>query len=81
MAPAANAEAGGLSSRKAGKIAAGDDVPYRKRRIRNVRVHLPLGPTSIYYDYPYYYSRGYYPTHIGGYVYYPPRFYRRYHRN
>ena len=30
-----------------------------------------------YYDYPYYYSRGYYPTHIGGYIYYPYYLYDR----
>jgi hypothetical protein len=44
-----------------------------KRRARGTRIHLPMGPSYIYYDYPYYYCRGYYPTHIGGYVYYPPR--------
>jgi len=43
-----------------------------KRRVRGPRIHLPIGPSYIYYDYPYYYSRGYYPTHIGGYVYYRP---------
>ena len=32
---------------------------------------------TIYYDYPYYYSRGHYPTHIGGYVYYPRNYYTR----
>lgn len=42
------------------------------RRVRQrVRIPLPIGPSYIFYDYPYYYSRGYYPTHIGGYVYYP----------
>jgi hypothetical protein len=35
------------------------------------RVLLPRGPGSIYFDYPYYYSRGYYPTHINpGFAYY-----------
>lgn len=53
-----------------------------KRTRRGPRIHLPIGPSYIYYDYPYYYSRGYYPTHIGGYVYYPynyysPGYYRR----
>ncbi len=28
-------------------------------------MYLPVGPSYLYYDYPYYYSRGYYPTHIG----------------
>ncbi len=46
-----------------------------KRVGRGPRIPLPIGPSYIYYDYPYYYSRGYYPTHIGGYVYYPS--YRR----
>ena len=42
-----------------------------KHRGRGPRIYLPIGPSYIYYDYPYYYSRGHYPTHIGGYVYYP----------
>ncbi len=35
-----------------------------------------------YYDYPYYYSRGHYPTHIVRYVYYTPNGYfdRNYYR-
>jgi hypothetical protein len=41
------------------------------KRARGPRILLPLGPGYVYYDYPYYYSRGYYPTHIGRYVYYP----------
>lgn len=44
------------------------------RRSRTQRIYLPVGPAYIYYDYPYYYSRGHYPTHIGGYVYYIPRY-------
>jgi hypothetical protein len=48
-----------------------------KRRGRGPRIHLPIGPSYVYYDYPYYYSRGYYPTHIGGYVYYPRYYYGR----
>ncbi len=43
----------------------------RQRKRQRVRIHLPFGPAYIYRDYPYYYSRGFYPTHIGGYVYYP----------
>ncbi|MBX2804360.1 MAG: hypothetical protein KTR19_00180 [Hyphomicrobiales bacterium] len=42
-----------------------------KRYARTKRIPLPLGPSYTYYDYPYYYSRGFYPEHIGGYVYYP----------
>ena len=42
-----------------------------KRRGRGPRIYLPIVPSYIAYDYPYYYSRGYYPTRIGrGYVYY-----------
>jgi hypothetical protein len=48
-----------------------------QRRGRGPRIPLPMGPSSIYYDYPYYYSRGHYPTHIGGYVYYPRNYYTR----
>jgi len=47
-----------------------------RRSIRGPRIRLPMGPSYIYYDYPYYYSRGYYPTHIGGYIYEYP-FYER----
>jgi hypothetical protein len=42
------------------------------RRSGSQRIYLPVGPAYVYYDYPYYYSRGHYPTHIGGYVYYIP---------
>src|SRR5262245_61859645 len=77
-APMANAETAGRSV-KSGKIAGnkgGDGKRrfYRYPHYRSVKIYLPVGPTSIYYDYPYYYSRGYYPTHIGGYVYYIPRY-------
>ena len=67
-APAAYAEAGGHSSARSGKIAGGKAIKLKRRKA--VRIYLPVGPSSIYYDYPYYYARGYYPTHIGGYVYY-----------
>lgn len=47
--------------------------PHRGyRRSGSQRIYLPVGPAYVYYDYPYYYSRGHYPTHIGGYVYYIP---------
>jgi hypothetical protein len=48
-----------------------------RRRGIGPRIPLPMGPSSVYYDYPYYYSRGHYPTHIGGYVYYPRNYYTR----
>ena len=53
--------------------------PIRVRRYRDnrgVRIHLPVGPSSIYCEYTYLYSRGHYPTHIGGYIYYPSNYYR-----
>jgi hypothetical protein len=76
IAPAANAESAG---QKAGKIAGKNNIGAKRefrRRFRSVKIHLPVGPSSIYQDYPYYYSRGFYPTHIGGYVYYPSYYYR-----
>jgi hypothetical protein len=78
LAPVAKAESSGRSVLKPGKSAK-IDVIQIKRRGRGQRIHLPIGPSYIYYDYPYYYSRGYYPTHIGGYVYYPYSYYRRFY--
>jgi len=73
MANAESLQSG--SSLRPSKIAKNRFTETR-RRFRSVRIPLPIGPTSVYQDYPYYYSRGYYPTHIGGYVYYPYYFYR-----
>jgi len=75
--PVANAET--LRPHKSTSLKPGKSIKDRnieRRRFRSVRIHLPIGPTSVYQDYPYYYSRGYYPTHIGGYVYYPSYYYR-----
>jgi hypothetical protein len=67
MAPAANATAAGLSLLKP----ATHNVIEIKHRGRPRRLYLPIGPNYLAYDYPYYYSRGFYPKHIGrGYVYY-----------
>jgi hypothetical protein len=76
LAPPAMA---GSSERLAAKPhkAYGGNAIELKRRVRGRRILLPMGPAYIYYDYPYYYSRGYYPTHIGGYVYYPYHYYYR----
>jgi hypothetical protein len=70
FAPVANAASAGQSLPKpSGSL--GTDVIEAKYRGRASRVYLPLGPTYLARDYPYYYSRGYYPTHIGpGYIYY-----------
>ena len=71
--PAAATDVDGPRYVKPGKIVKGD-VPKARRYIRDntgMRIHLPVGPASVYCEYPYLYSRGHYPTHIGGYVYYP----------
>jgi hypothetical protein len=50
-----------------------------KQRGRGPWPNLPIAPSYLAYDWPYYYNRGHYPTHIGpGYVYYGyPYYYRR----
>jgi len=78
LAPVVNQAGAGQPLVRSGESARNNIIRI-KRRARRVRIHLPIGPSYIYYDYPYYYSRGYYPTHIGGYVYYPHHHYRRYH--
>jgi hypothetical protein len=49
------------------------EIKYRGRRSRP----FPIAPSYLYYDYPYYYSRGFYPTHIRpGFIYFGrPYFY------
>lgn len=47
-----------------------DDVIESKRRYLTQRIYLPVGPGFLYYDYPLNDSRGHYPSHIGGYIYY-----------
>jgi hypothetical protein len=69
IAPATAADSDGRTYVKSPKIVK-SRVTVRPRA-RGPRIPLPIGPTSVYCDYPYYYSRGHYPTHIGGYVYYP----------
>src|SRR5690349_24347728 len=69
-APMATAESRNASTLKPGKSAKNMVIDIKRAR-RAPRIPLPIGPSYVYYDYPYYYSRGYYPTHIGGYVYYP----------
>jgi hypothetical protein len=70
IASVANAASAGQSFLKPGESAR-NYVLESKHRGRGPRIHLPVGPAYIYYDYPYYYCRGFYPTHIRGYVYYP----------
>ena len=77
IAPAADAASARKSVRKSGESARNYVLENKRRGRRGPRILLPIGPAYIYYDYPYYYSRGYYPTHIGGYVYYNPSYYSR----
>jgi hypothetical protein len=78
--PSATAASTGQSVWKPDKSARAY-VLKSKRRVRSAKIRLPVGPSYIYYDYPYYYARGYYPTHIGGYIYYPSySYYRSYYR-
>jgi len=84
IAPAANAAPAGLSLLKPGENATNNviEIKHRRRGKRGKRLYLPIVPYSAY-DYPYYYSRGFFPTHIGrGYVYYgrPYSYYRAEYR-
>ena len=70
IAPVADAASVGPSPLKLGK-SVGNDVVEIKYRGRGSRFYRTIGPSYIYYDYPYYYSRGFYPTHIRpGFIYY-----------
>jgi hypothetical protein len=71
IAPAADAKSAGKSLKHRESVRA--YALERRHRARTQRIYLPIGPSYTYYDYPYSYSRGHYPTHIGGYVYYVPR--------
>jgi hypothetical protein len=80
IAPEANAGSLWQPSLESEKVSGKKSTKAKiKRSSRRVRIHLPVGPGSVYHDYPYYYSRGYYPKHIGGYVYYPYYYYRSYY--
>ena len=69
VAPMANAAPAALPFMKAGESARNNVIEIRGRG-RSPRLYVPIVP-YIAYDYPYYYSRGHYPTSIGhGYVYY-----------
>lgn len=78
IAPVVNSAPAGQPFPKLGESLTNNVIEIKSRG-RSVRIHLPIGPSYIYYDYPYYYGRGYYPTHIGGYVYYPYHYYRRFY--
>ncbi len=70
IAPTANAASAWPALLKPGESARNNVIEIKRRR-RGRRLYLPIGPNYLAYDYPYYYSRGFYPKHIGrGYVYY-----------
>ena len=72
LAPVANAASAGQSFLNPGESARNNVIEI-KYRDRGHVIYLPVGPSYLYYDYPYYYSRGYYPTHVGPhYIYYGP---------
>ena len=72
LAAGTNAVSARKSSVKSGESAR-SYVLESKRRGGGTRIFLPIGPSYIYYDYPYYYSRGFYPTRVGPhYIYYGP---------
>jgi len=73
--PGLDAALAGQSVKKSGEGARSYVLEGKRRGqpgARGPRIPLPIGPSYTYYDYPYYYSRGHYPRHIGGYVYYVP---------
>jgi hypothetical protein len=77
IAPVANAASAWQSVLKPGE-GARNNVIEIKYRGRGPRIYLPIAPTYLAYDYPYYYARGYYPTHIGpGYIYYGYPYFHR----
>src|SRR3972149_6924314 len=78
IASVANAASAWPSFLKPGESARNNNVIEIKNRGRGPRLYLPIGPSYLAYDYPYYYSRGFYPTHIGpGYIYYGYPYYYR----
>ena len=80
LAPAANTASADQSVRTS-RDGAREYVLAREHRVRRraraPTIPQPRGPAYIYYDYPYYYARGHYPTHIVRYLYYPPPYYSR----
>ena len=78
LTPVANAASAGQSFLKSGENARNNVIEI-KHRGHGPWPNLPIAPSYLAYDWPYYYNRGHYPTHIGpGYVYYGyPYSYRR----
>jgi hypothetical protein len=70
LVPVANAASAGQPFLKFGESARNDVIEIRDRG-RSAWPNLPIAPSYRAYDWPYYFRRGHYPTHIGpGYVYY-----------
>ena len=80
IAPVANAASAWQAFMKPDQSARNNviEIKHRRRGKRGKRLYLPIVPYSAY-DYPYYYRRGHFPTHVGpGYIYYGyPYFYRK----
>ena len=81
LVPVANAASAGQPFLKPGESAR-NSVIETKDRGRSPWPNLPIAPSYLAYDWPYYFRRGHYPTHIGpGYVYYDyPYTYRSGHK-
>jgi hypothetical protein len=70
IAHVANAASAGQSVSKDG-VSARNNVVEIKHGGRRPWPNLPIAPSYLAYDWPYEFTRGHYPTHIGpGYVYY-----------
>jgi hypothetical protein len=68
--PVANAAGVGQFFLNAGESARNNVIEI-KHRGRGPWPNLPIAPSYLAYDWPYYYNRGHYPTRVGpGYVYY-----------
>jgi hypothetical protein len=84
LSTAAGAAPAGQSFRNPGDSIANNAIEVKRHghhygRHHGRRLLIPIVPYAAY-DYPYYYSRGFYPTYIGrGYVYYgyPYQYYVR----
>src|SRR4029077_16261432 len=80
LAPVANAAGVGQAFLNLGESARNNVIEI-KHRGRGPWPNLPIAPSYLAYDWPYYYNRGNYQLHIGpGYVYYGyPDYYKSSH--
>lgn len=70
IAPVTNAAPAGSYFLTPGQGIANNAIEIKDRG-RVPRTYVPIAPSYGHYDYPYYYSRGYYPIHIRpGFIYY-----------